>query len=82
MEPKLIWLLLAVAAIVVFFYVVLPKLNLGHKSALIFRSVIFAAMMIYLGVDFIQKEKYAYLAVLAIGTIGFVLMVSNTKPKK
>lgn len=81
-DIKLVWLLAAIIAIVVFFYVVLPKLKLEHKSGLIFRSVLFGAMMVYLGIDFIQREKYTYLVVLALGCVGFVMMVMNTKPKK
>lgn len=82
MDAKLIWLLLAVVIIVIFFYVVLPKLNLGHKSGIIFRTILFGAMMSYLAYDFIQKEKYSYLIVIVLGTIGFVLMVTNMKSKK
>ncbi|MFN5544068.1 MAG: hypothetical protein ACK49O_02510 [Bacteroidota bacterium] len=82
MDAKLVWLTLAVVIIVIFFYLVLPKLNLGHKSGIMFRTIIFGAMMSYLTYDFIQKEKYSYLIVIVLGIIGFVLMVTNMKSKK
>ncbi|MFN6359137.1 MAG: hypothetical protein ACK4XL_09910 [Bacteroidota bacterium] len=82
MDAKLVWLTLAVVIIVIFFYMVLPKLNLGHKSGIMFRTIIFGAMMSYLTYDFIQKEKYSYLIVIVLGIIGFVLMVTNMKSKK
>lgn len=82
MDAKLVWLTLAVVIIVIFFYLVLPKLNLGHKSGIMFRTIIFGAMMSYLTYDFIQKEKYSYLIAIVLGIIGFVLMVTNMKSKK
>jgi hypothetical protein len=82
MDAKLVWLTLAVVIIVIFFYLVLPKLNLGHKSGIMFRTIIFGAMMSYLTYDFIQKGKYSYLIVIVLGIIGFVLMVTNMKSKK
>lgn len=82
MDVKLFWLLLAVIIIVIFFYAVLTKLKLGHKSGIIFRSILFGTMMSYLSYDFVQKEKYSYLIVIVLGTIGFVLMVTNMKSKK
>jgi hypothetical protein len=82
MDAKLLWLIIAVVIIVIFFYVVLPKLKLGHKSGIVFRSILFGAMISYLTYDFIQKEKYSYLIVILLGSIGFVLMVTNMKSKK
>lgn len=81
METKLIWLLAIVAVIVVFFYFVLPRLNLGDKSGKIFRAVLFLAGISFLAYDFIQKEHYKYLLVLGAGTIGFFLLLFPKKRK-
>ena len=57
-NEKLIYMLLAVAAILVFVRVILPKLNLGVNSGKIFRAIVFFGMMVFLTIDFYQKEKY------------------------
>jgi len=75
----LIWLVGAVAAIVLFFYVVLPKLNLSHKSGMLFRGLLFFGMMGYLAYDFYMKEKYGYILVLVAGSIAFILLLTAKK---
>ncbi len=81
MDAKLIWLIVAVAVIVVFFYFVLPRLNLGDKSGKIFRAILFLAGIAFLAYDFIQKEHYKYLIVLGFGAIGFFWMLFSAKKK-
>lgn len=79
--PNAIYLILAVAAIVIFMYVILPKLNVNANTGKIGRAIVFLGIMIYLGIDFYLKEKYWYLLVLGLGTIGFLLMLKDSKPK-
>jgi hypothetical protein len=81
MDQKLVYLLLAVVAIVVFMKVVLPKLNLNVNQGKLLRLVLFFGMMIWLGIDFYLKGKYLYLIVIAIGSIGFLLMLKDSKRK-
>jgi hypothetical protein len=76
-----IYLALAIAAIVIFMYVILPKLKVTANAGKIGRAIIFLGVMIYLGVDFYLKEKYWYLLVLGLGTVGFLLMLKDSKPK-
>lgn len=76
---KAILLAGAVLVIVLFFYVMLPKLNLKHKSNIIFKGFLFFGMMGYLAYDFYQKEKYWYILVLAGGSIAFVMLLFAKK---
>ena len=78
---KAIYLGLVIAAIVIFMYGILPRLKLNVNTAKVGRGMIFLAMMIYLGIDFYIKEQYWYLLILAAGTIGFMLMLKDSKPK-
>ena len=57
MDQKLMYLLLAVLAIVVFMKVVLPKLSLNVNQGKLLRAILFLGMMIWLGIDFYLKTK-------------------------
>lgn len=82
MDQKLVYLLLAVAAIVVFMKVILPKLNLNINQGKMLRGILFLGMMIWLGIDFYTKEKYWYILFLAFGSVAFMLMLKDSKPKE
>ncbi|MCU0442029.1 MAG: hypothetical protein MUE96_06500 [Bacteroidia bacterium] len=69
----------AVVAIVLVFYVILTKLKLAQQNGLWLRAVLFFAMMGYLAYDFYMREKYGYIAFLAIGSIAFVLLLRAKK---
>ena len=76
------YLLLAVVAIVVFMKVILPRLNLNVNQGKVFRAILFLGMMIWLGIDFYLKEKYWYILFLAFGSVGFLLMLKDSKQKE
>jgi hypothetical protein len=76
---KVLWLVGVVVLVILFFYVVLPKLNLNHKSGMIFRGILFFSMMGYLAYDFYMKEKYWYILVLVAGSIAFVMLLFAKK---
>lgn len=76
------YLLLAVVAIVVFMKVILPRLNLNVNQGKVFRAILFLGMMIWLGIDFYLKEKYWYILFLTFGSIGFLLMLKDSKQKE
>lgn len=82
MSTQQIILLAIVAAIVVFMYVILPKLNLNVNTGKLFRALVFLVVIIFLGIDFYQKEKYWYFIPLALGSIGFLFMLKNSKEKE
>ncbi len=71
----------AILVAIIFYYVILPKLNLSKQSGKIVRAALFFVMMGYLAYDFYLKEKYGYIAVLVAGSIAFVLML-NAKKKE
>ena len=81
MDQKLVYLLLAVLAIVVFMKVVLPRLNLNVNQGKVLRAILFLGMMIWLGIDFYLKEKYWYILFLVLGSVGFLLMLKDSKQK-
>jgi hypothetical protein len=76
---KAILLAGSVLVIVLFFYVVLPKLNLKHQSNIIFKGLLFFGMMGYLAFDFYIKEKYCYILVLAGGSVAFLMLLFARK---
>jgi len=82
MDEKLVYLLLAVLAIVVFMKVILPKLNLNVNQGKLLRAILFLGMMIWLGIDFYLKEKYWYVLFLTLGSVGFLLMLKDSKQKE
>lgn len=81
MSTQQIILLAAVAAIVVFMYVILPMLKLNVNTGKLFRALVFLVVIIFLGIDFYQKEKYWYFIPLALGCIGFLYMLKTSNPK-
>lgn len=81
MDQKLVYLLLAVAAIVVFMKIILPKLNLNINQGKILRAILFLGMMIWLGIDFYLKEKYWYILFLVLGTVAFLMMLKDSRRK-
>ncbi|MFN3445515.1 MAG: hypothetical protein ACK44D_07235 [Bacteroidia bacterium] len=81
MDQKLVYLLLAVAAIVVFMKVILPKLNLNMNQGKILRAILFLGMMIWLGIDFYLKEKYWYILFLVLGSVAFLMMLKDSRKK-
>ncbi len=81
MDQKLVYLLLAVSAIVVFMKVVLPKLNLNINQGKILRAILFLGMMIWLGIDFYLKEKYWYILFLVLGSVAFLVMLKDSRKK-
>jgi|688.fasta_scaffold2693476_1 hypothetical protein len=81
MDQKLMYLLLAVLAIVVFMKVILPRLNLNVNQGKLLRAILFLGMMIWLGIDFYLKEKYWYILFLVLGSVGFLLMLKDSKQK-
>lgn len=78
---RIIYLILAVAAIVVFMYVVLPRLKLTQLNGKLFRLILFIVMMLVLLVDLFRKEMYLYMFIAGIGSIGFLVMLKDSKGK-
>ncbi len=78
---KLIMLLGGVVGVVLFMYVILPKLKLNLNQGKALRAAIFAGIIIALAIDFIQKERYWYLVILALGSIGFGVMLYDSRRK-
>ena len=81
MSKQNIILLVVVTLVVVFMYVILPKLKLGLNQGKIFRAAIFCGILVWLGFDFYMKEKYWYLLILALGAFGFFSMLISSKQK-
>jgi hypothetical protein len=81
MDQKLVFLLLAVAAVVLFMKVILPKLNLNINQGKILRAILFLGMMIWLGIDFYLKEKYWYILFLVLGSVAFLMMLKDSRKK-
>lgn len=78
---KIIMLLGGVVAIILFMYVILPKLKLNINQGKALRLALFAGIIVALGIDFYQKEKYWYMLVLLLGSIGFGVMLYDSKGK-
>jgi hypothetical protein len=76
---KVLWLVGAVVLVILFFYILLPKLNLSHKSGMIIRGLLFFSMMGYLAYDFYLKEKFGYILVLVAGSIAFTVLLLAKK---
>lgn len=78
---KAIFLVSAVFAIVIFMYVILPQLRLKVNQGKLLRALIFSVIVIVLAIDFIEKEKYWYLVILTLGSLGFGIMLYDSKKK-
>lgn len=70
---KIIYLALAMMAVVLVIYLLLPRLK--GNTPMIVRTVLFFAAILFLGVDFYQKGKFLYIGVLALGSIGFATYI-------
>jgi hypothetical protein len=80
---KLLLLVGVVVFVTLFYFLLLPKLNIKTQSGIVFRAVVFFAMMGFLSYDFYTKEKYGYILVLAAGSIAFmVVMLRSGKNKE
>lgn len=80
---KVIYLGLAMLAVVLIIYVLLPKFK--GNTPLIFRTVLFFAAMLFLAYDFYMKGKYLYMIALGLGSIAFIAylrMYSNKDGNK
>lgn len=74
-------LLLAGAILVgiLFYYLILPKLNQSKQLNTIIKAVLFFGMMGYLAYDFYLKEKYWFILVLAGGSVAFMMFLFARK---
>lgn len=79
---KLLLLLGVVAFVTLFYFLLLPKLNIKTQSGMVFRAVVFFAMMGFLAYDFYTKGKYGYILVLAAGSIAFIAVMLRVKKNK
>jgi hypothetical protein len=77
---KIIYLGLAMLAVVLIIYMLLPRLK-GDTPNMI-RSVLFFGALIFLGVDFYNKGKYWYIAVLALGAMAFTAYLTKYRNNK
>lgn len=68
---KVIYLGLAMLAVVLIIYALLPKLK--GNTPLIFRAVLFFAAMLFLAYDFYMKGKYLYMIAIGLGSLAFVV---------
>lgn len=75
----LVVLVLAVATIVAFFYLILPKLNLRVETGKWIRGILFSGVILYLAYDFYLKGKYAWIAILAAGSVSFFMLLTAKK---
>lgn len=76
------YLLLSIAsAVALGLYLFLRSGKLSHRNKNIIRGVLFAAAMIYLGVDLYMKGRYIALLVVAAGSVAFGYMLFNNKEK-
>jgi hypothetical protein len=73
------YLVLVIAAIVVFMYGILPKLNISDNKSKIGKAIIFLSVIVWLVVDFYLKEKYWYILFLGLGSIGFLVMLKDSQ---
>ncbi|MCZ2140649.1 MAG: hypothetical protein LC096_04580 [Bacteroidia bacterium] len=62
-------------------YVILPQLRLKVNQGKLLRALIFSVIVIVLAIDFIEKEKYWYLVILTLGSLGFGIMLYDSKKK-
>lgn len=83
METDKLLLLLGIVLFVgLFYFLLLPKLNIKSQSGMVFRAVVFFAMMGFLAYDFYTKEKYGYILILVAGSIAFIVVMLRNKNKE
>ncbi|MES2560916.1 MAG: hypothetical protein V4590_14315 [Bacteroidota bacterium] len=77
-------LLLAGAILVgmIFYYLILPRLNQQKRLNRIIKTILFLGIIGYLSYDFYLKEKYGYLLVLAGGSIAFLVFLFSRKSEE
>ncbi|MES2778727.1 MAG: hypothetical protein V4651_02415 [Bacteroidota bacterium] len=64
---------------VLFYYLILPRLNQKKRLNTIIKAVLFFGMMGYLAYDFYLKEKYWFILVLAGGSVAFLVLLFTRK---
>jgi uncharacterized membrane protein YfcA len=74
---KLLLLLGVIVFVALFYFLLLPRLSMKQQSGMVFRAVVFFALIGYLTYDFYTKEKYWYILVLVAGSIAFAVMIRN-----
>ncbi len=77
-----IWLLAAIGAIVLFVYVLLPKLfKDNYNQEKIIKLVLAAAALGYLAFDNFLKEKYLFAGIMVLGAVlfSYIIIVSKRK---
>ena len=67
--------------ILVLIYYIMPKFFKDYQKEKLAKLVIFILMAAYLAYDFTNKEKWAYLVVLALGSFAFVVLILDAKKK-
>lgn len=75
-----ILIILAVAVALALFYI-LSKTSLNNRTRNWIRGLLFVAMMSFLSYDFYRQGKYGLIIVIALGSIGFVVMLLKNKPR-
>jgi hypothetical protein len=66
-----------VAVFVIAVYFILPKTKYGTHRANIMRGLIFFILIGYLAWDFYMKEKYLFIAFLAVASCAVVYALRN-----
>jgi hypothetical protein len=80
---QVILILLLLGAILVFMYVILPRIgDASSKSGKLVRAILFLIVVGYLSYDFYIKGKYAFLAVLVIGSLAFFKALFSVRKDK
>lgn len=70
---KIILLCALLIGIVVFMYVILPRIgDAQSKSGKIVRLILFLMVVGYLGFDFYTKGKFGFLLIIALGSFAFI----------
>lgn len=72
-------LALTILAGMLFYYLLLPKLNKSGAYANLFKALLFLGAVGFLAYDFYSKGKYSYLIVLAGGSIAVFVFLLRKK---
>jgi hypothetical protein len=78
---KLFWLIGVAAIVAVFYFFLLPRFKMEQRSGILFRAILFFAMIGYLAYDFYMREKYGYIIMLAAGSIAFIFVLRSYRKK-